>query len=499
MSLNTNWIPMRWPCGLLEVNRPASKQTPAGELKEILAAWAAPEALDLIKGTRVDCLVIPWAAGKPEDQDHQLALQPLIRAGLRMGINFVGEVDGSQGQGTAIAAGLQAGLAGFLISKLEGLPRDAPLILRPSREAVPWDSATPILSVTGNPWPGLALDTVKGDNTAQGGPTGIPWVNSNGWLSLLARQLGREKVLWLEFDPPDSSDLSHPASYGLAITDCEAYGSRWVISLDDSLRAGLTKKDPRANQVWEKLAQTLAFFEHHEDWGQYPAQGFLAVVSDFRGENEFMATEILNLLARRPVQYKVITRSEIASASLAGLKAIIWADPVSPDSEVQSKLLAFVRAGGLLISATYWGPSDSKPAAGEFSDRYEERTMGQGRIVVPKEGFKDPYEVAVDTHLILSRRNDLVRVFNATAVNAYCCADSRAGKRLVQILNYASSGSADYVVVWVRNAAPSARFWSLGSSEPTLLRGVPSRGGLEFQLPSISFYCALEFDVRGNA
>ena len=487
---------MHWPCGPLAAARLAAKQSLTPELKETLAAWADPRSLQFIKGTPVNCLVVPWAAGKPDDKEHQETLGALVQAGIASGLSLVGDVTAKSDLGIIIEAGLKSGLSGFMVPTLDGLPKDAPVIVRAPRSEVPWASATSPLAITENQWPGLALDTTKGD-TAQGGPTGVPWVNSNGWYSLLARKLSRGKTIWLEYDPPDSSDLAHPASYTLAIADGAAYGSRWAISLDGQLRGGLTRKDTRAASTWGKIAACLEFFKEKEAWFAFQPEGSLAVISSYRGDDEFMAAEILNLLARRFVQFRIIERSEAAVWPLTGLKAVLWVDSAGPSAETRAKLAAFVQQGGLLITPTNWGLSRANPTAGGILDRYEVRALGKGRVAVAKEGFKDPYDVAVDTHLLLSRRNDWARVFNITAANTYCCADPQRHRRLVQVLNYASSEPEHPVSVWVRTTNRTARFWKLGEKQLVTLRGIPAVGGMEFQLPSFLAYAALEFELRG--
>jgi hypothetical protein len=489
---------MRWPCGPLEEARLAAKQALTSKTKETLAAWADPQSLDLIQGTPVNCLVVPWAAGTAGDQEHQQRLGPLLRAGTASGISFVGTIGTSPERGPVIDAGLRAGLAAFMIESLEGLPKDAPAILRVPRGGIPWESATSIFIIRENLWPGLGMDNVKEDDTASGGPTGVPWVNSNGWLSLLARRLAGGKRIWLEYDPPESSDLAHPADYAMAVADSRAYDSHWVISLDERLRVGLVQKDPRASSVWESITDSLTFFKEKGEWASYQPMGYLAVVSDFRGDNEFLSTEVLNLLSRRHVQYKIVESSKVASVSLTHLKAVLWIDDVAPDDAVRARLLAFVRDGGLLIAPANWGPSGLKLTRGGLLDRYEVRALGKGRIAVPREGFQDPYDVAVDAHLLLSRRNDWVRVFNAMAVNACCTSDAEGRKLLVQLLNYASADKDHAVSVWIRAASRTAHFWQLDSREPIPLRGGPSRGGAEYRLPSISAYSALEFDMQGG-
>ena len=491
---------MHWPCGPLPAASLAATQKLTPELKETLSAWTSQNALDLVHGSPVNCLIVPWAEGSGADKEQKESIAPLVKAARERGLSVVGTIAGKQGVADSVATGMQAGLAALMVESLEGLPKDAPVILRTPRTGAPWETLTPLYSLTGNLWPKLGLDTVKEGDVANAGPTGVPWVNSNGWLSMLGNHLSHGKSLWLEYDPPESSDLDHPAGYALAIADACAYGSRWMISLDARLRHGLTQKDSRAAKVWEQITSSLKFFEANQRWSRFVPQGFLALTSDFRGDNEFMATEVMNLLSRRHLQYRIIEKSEIVSASLRGLKAILYVDSEPPAAAIKMRLRKFVEQGSLLISPTLWWSVASAPKPGGLLGHYQVYRLGLGSHAVPVEGMTDPYEVAFDTHMLMSRRNDHVRVFNVTASNALMTQDPQSGRELVQILNYTSSGTArpDLASVWIRTTKRSARFWSLGAAEPTLLQGVRSRGGWEFRLPFIPTYSALESAERGT-
>ncbi len=308
-------------------------------------------------------------------------------------------------------------------------------------------------------------------------------------------ELAPGKTLWLDFDPPAASNLLHPAAYALAVADSYAYGSRWVISLDDKLRAALLKGNVQAKSVWEKLCEAAAFFEEHKEWQAFKSQGILAIVSDFRGDNAYLSGEVLNLLNRRQVQFRIIERAKSLPA-LEGLKAILWLDHETPGAEEHAQLLAFVRQGGLVIAAAYWGTPDVKPTEKDPSLRYRLYNVGKGQIAVAEEGFQDPYQVAVDTHLLVSRRNDLVRLYNPETTNCHSSGESLSphkGKRLVQVLNYSSEPAA-YVTLWVNDRVESARFWQFGAAEARNLQGRPASPGTEFDLPPLPVYCALEFE-----
>lgn len=488
MNLDPNWIPMKWPCGPLDLARRGSGTSQG--VRETLAAWAKPAALDLLKGTPINCLVVEWAAGGPDDSAQQQALRPLIEAGQRIGIGIVAQIASGPGLAISVDSAHAAGISAAIVTTPPAESLALPVILQFARDQVAWEKTTPTFSSTGHDWPGLKLDNVHGD-TAVAGPTGVPWVNSNAWFSLLGRELAPGKIRWLDFDPPD--DPTYPPTYAMAAADSLAYGSRWIISLNDDFRAALLKANPLATAAWRETCETLSFFEDHRGWEDFQSQGALAVISDFRGEHAFLSGEVLNLLNRRHVQFQVIEKSKDLSKSLAGLKAILWLDSASPRKDQLSELLAFVRTGGLLIAPDYWGPAGTSEQIRDPAIDYKMYNVARGQIAVPVEGFENPYQVAMDAHLLASRRNDIVRLFNPATASCHASYDPGRKTQLVQVVNYAAQ-PADFVTLWVRNNTRAGLLWKPGAKNAASISGSPAAPGTEFDLPAIAVTCAVEIE-----
>lgn len=492
MTLDPKWVPMKWPCGPLALAQRSKAKAPEAGVKETLDAWAQPASLELLKETPINCLLVEWAADAPEDAPQQEALKPIIEAGRGKGISFVGKVT-AKNAAAAASSGKAAGLAAVLLTEPAGKDLDLPVIVQVARDKVKWDAATSIFSASDNEWPGIKADTMKGD-TAVAGPTGVPWVNSNAWFSLLAAHMAQEKTVWLDFDPPDDSTVAHPADYPLAIADSEVYGGRWIVSLDDQFREALLKGVPSASAMWTKTTETAAFFTRHAQWRTYKPQGILTVISDFSGDNAFTSSETMNLLNRRHVQFKLMERSKALLVPMPGERALLWLDKDAPTTEQLPKVLEFVRQGGLLIAPAYWGPAGVKPTRRDPSIAYQVYNVGQGQMAVPDEGFEDPYQVALDTQLLVSRRNDLARLYNPATTNVHCSFDPVHQHRLVQIVNY-STAPATYVTLWVNTRARAARFWNSGTQDSQIINGVAAPPGTDFGLPTITANCALEIEV----
>ena len=140
-------------------------------------SWQNPSALERLRDTHINCLLI-------EDNS---ALGPVIEQAQRNGVRVI------QGK-----------------------------------------SQPPGITVIQGDWPGIRMSRSGNQDTASTGPTGMPWVDSNGWKVRLAAALNPQSVIWVDVAP--KSPL--PGSYSMCVADAAACGGRWIISLDDQLAAG---------------------------------------------------------------------------------------------------------------------------------------------------------------------------------------------------------------------------------------------------------------------
>jgi transposase len=354
---------------------------------------------------------------------------------------------------------------------------------------VRWDGSAPIVALSEVAWPQIK-PVVRGANV-DSGPTGAPWIDSTSWVSRLAASRAPTKQVWLAFDPPRDLILD-AAAYRLAIADCAATGARWTISLDPKLAAGLAAGNAQALATWRQMNNTLAFFEKRVAWRSYRAQGPLGVISTFSGANEFMATEVLNLAARRNLLYRVIDRTVAESDDLAGLRAVLWVDPQTPPAPLAAKLSAFARGGGLLVlpraaAAAFKGERTLDCAV----SGYEMRALGKGAVAAALRDWDDPYFVALDTHSLVSRRYDPVRMFNASSLWVHYSAQPRGTASLIQLVSFASRpGTA--VSLRIQYPHREVRMQTLESGAPKLLEQVRVGRDIEYYLPAFSTYAALE-------
>jgi hypothetical protein len=483
---------MRWTSGPLEIARRGKAEGFSPQIKATLERFHEPASLDILKNSPIDCLLLSWAAGLPEDAVQQKSAAPLVAAARQRNLSVVGWVEDKADPQAAIAAARSAGLAAVAIPNFKG-QTDFPVIPWGDRAKTPWDAPGSILAVSGNVWPGVAMP----GNGSSAGPTGAPWVDSNGWFVQMARARV-SKPLWMMFDPPAKGRIFAAADYETAVCDAEITGGRWAISLDESVRAGLIEDNPAARGILDRVGATIRFFDQHPDWRTFRSLGVLGVISDFTGENFDMSGEILNLAARRNLQYRVIWKSQALAQPFTGLKALMYADKEAPEAALRKKMMAFAEQGGLVIAGPKWGP-EGTPADPGFDTQFAVRTFGKGRLAVAKDELVDAFQVATDAQFLVSHSNDLVKVYNAASVGCTLVMGSPDGKReLVHVLAFASGWSSGARTVWVHKKYRGASLWSIGAAQPMRIEPVPADEyfGSECRIPAgVPGYFALEFEV----
>jgi hypothetical protein len=489
-----NAIPMRWPGGPLEIARREKTEGFGPRVREALQRWHEPAALEILKDTPVDCLVLSWAAGGLADVEQWRSAAPFIETARRRNLSVVGWIDAAADHRQAVAAAKIAGLSAVAMRRFQG-SADLPVIAWSERQDVPWDSASAAVAVAGNVWPGVNISQGGGDGAA--GPTSLPWLDSNGWYIQLARAR-LHAPLWVVFDPPGKGTVFSAQSYTNAIADSEIAGGRWLISLDDDLRASLAEGAAPALESWRQIAAAARFFRDHAEWKSYRSLGLVGLISDFSGSNFQIGGEILNLMARRDLLFRVIWKAQ-AAASFDALKALVYPDTAVPDAALRRKMTEFVEQGGLLVTGPKWG-AQGKPAPPDFPTQLDVRAVGRGRLAVAREPLSDPYQAAVETQFLLSHRYDLVKIYNSPSSGCTrFTAAPRSGQALVQCVSYADGGrgGGGLRTMWIRDRFAKARLWSIGS-DPVSIAAQSSEeyAGVEYRLPASAprSYVALELE-----
>jgi hypothetical protein len=349
--------------------------------------------------------------------------------------------------------------------------------------------ADPAVALTKGAWPGVRM--ARAGAAADAGPTGVAWVDSNGWLARLIAARHPGAVL-IDAPPPANARLT-AASYLIAMADAAAYGGRWVISLDDSLAAGVADHKPDALATWKRIAAAARFFADHREWADWTPEAVIGVVSDFAGKNEFLSQELLNLLDRAGMHFRIILKDRLPAEPFAGLRAVLYADQEPPAAALRKQILSFVEAGGMLVASPSWGAAPGKPAPGAPVPRFSESVLGKGRIAIAAAAPDDPYVLANDAVVMVSHRYDLVRCWNSGAFASYFTVAPGRAKAVVHLLFYADRGP-DAASVRVVGRWRSAKISTVEEPAPRPVKLAIQKDAVEVYLPQVSQYVVLQLE-----
>jgi hypothetical protein len=397
-------------------------------------AWKDSSALDLIKGSAIDYLLIE------KGYEFEPVRTQALQAGLRIGV-----------------------------------PDEAP---------------SGVTTIKGQ-WPGVK--TARSDaGRVTAGPTGNPWVDSNGWQIQLNATLHPETAVWVNA-PPTENFRGSAGAYLIAVADSGAYGGRWVISLDNQLAGGLAARRPDSLEIWQKLTAAAGFFAQRKAWFGYTPVAVVGVLSDFAGANEFFSHELLNLLARVGQNCRILPKNAITPSSLEGLRAVIYADTQEPAPALRQQVLSFVNAGGTLIASPQWGALPGVPAKrDDESPSFAVRTLGKGRVAMATAGAADPYQWANDSVVLISHRYDLIRFWNGGATGSFYAAAADRKHAVAHLLFYANRGP-DAASVRI-----AGRFRTAKASTPEgpveRIETENQHDAIEVHLPQVPQYVALELE-----
>lgn len=493
MKKHTGLYPMRWPCGPLEVAlRRRQIPTLHDEVKVGLLKWIQPEALELLRGTPINCLIVPWAAGVTEDENQQKQLQPLLVRAKAQGVEVIGRVQSPADFKNAVAGGRAATLSAIAVSSFPETTPSLPVIEWAERQGINWSSSSTAVALSDSVWPGIRSNGGRGGTVATAGPTGIPWLDSNAWLIQWARQRCESKGLWLAFEPAQDESTVDAASYQLALADSESSGARWIVSLDDRFRSALADHQAAALQQWKQITEAIAFFRSRSAWNELCPKAALGIVSEDGDGEAFMQGEILNLLGRRQVPFRILGKVPWKAEETQNLVAVLCSEANPPNHTQRGSLLDFAKQGGLLIVPNTWEKPAGPILSHDLEDDYAIVRLGNGRMAWSREAWQDPYRVAEAVHLLMSRRNDLFRLGNGASISVRCKGSADGRRMLIQMVSFDRRASRVPVSLWVRPQFRTARLWKLGSNESMALSARPEQGGQEFSLPPFATYAAVE-------
>ncbi len=482
------WIPARWDGGPLEIaRRTGDKALADPATRDAIAQWYNPATLKLLEGSPINCLLVTLSAGAaPEiEQQQQKLIREYARAARERGFAILGLVYPGADPSNAVAAAAAADLEGLVadghfpagyIEKLEKALSAA----KSSSVLIPIWRNSARARISRGSVVALAGASPSARNLAdmgiRGAPSSEPWIEANIWRVRSLRLDQGQKAIWISYQP-DSGSAQEYARY---VADAAVAGGRWIVALDDGLRARWSKNEAGALTTWQQIVTFLKFGEEHPEWRRSPSFGNLGIILDVANPDADIADEYMNLVARRQVAYRVILRSQLSAAGLASVRGVLAMDLAPPAEQERQVLQDFAENGGVVVSGPSWGNAPKEEA-------YAELPAGKGRVVVYRD--PDPESVARDMKDLFSQAELGVVPFNVPSVITYANAGDGGKCGLIQLLNYSNS-PATAITIRVSGIFKSARLFTPESAAADL-KLKSSEGKTDFYIPTLSSWGVL--------
>ena len=346
---------------------------------------------------------------------------------------------------------------------------EAPTLAWRAWKEVDWAQPGGVLAIGNGFWPAYSW---KGVADGSAGPTGEPWLDANGWLYLYARSRGGERAVWVSSDPPKDPRTVRQSHLHLLLAEAFAYGGRRPLWLPPEFATALAAGQSRAIDDWKSLAARARWQEAHSAWRSWPAVAPLIILSDFGGDNEYVAGESMLLAARQQAPFWPVYASAAAETDFRDRRAALYLDQAAPAPKLSALLQSFARKGGLVLI----GPSAAVGFAGlqpvnqHPHPRFDIYSLGTGRVAVARAAF------------------------NGGLLHTHAASSPDGNSSLIHIVNYGGESPGHQVVLQVNRPVKSARFHAPGSASPVAatVTGNPARP--EIVLPDVSVYVGVELE-----
>jgi hypothetical protein len=302
-------------------------------------------------------------------------------------------------------------------------------------------------------WPHIRTNWVtrRNDVLQVAGRSAQPWLENNAALIRIiqAADPGATPLLTYAWKPIALSDADEgPAleNYLVAIAEAGSFGADLVLPLHQRFEKDLLLGKPHARAAWKEIRRYIDFYTANLP-NRYRQVADVGVVTS----DPMKSFEVMNLLARHNVPFRLIDAAPLQAGSLAPFKLLILTDQ-SPES---AALAEFARKGGTIVTA--------KPGM-------------------------DPNALALDVRRQLGRENRTIDIWNGITVITAPYDDPDDAGMLVTVVNYAHQPLP--VQMRVRGTFSQVHYES-PEQETTLLSYERRDGYTEFVIPALRIGCRL--------
>jgi hypothetical protein len=199
-------------------------------------------------------------------------------------------------------------------------------------------------------WPHIRTNWVTRNNDVLQvtGRSSQPWIENNAaLLRIIAAAQSSAPTLsypWVPITIADADEGPGLENYLVAIAEAGSFGADLVLPLHERFQTRLLLGQPQARAEWAEIRRYLEFYAWNLP-ARYEPLASLGVVT----AEPMLSYEVMNLLARHNLPFKLVDPKAIAPRALDGIKLLIVLDA---PAAAQDAIAAFERSGGTVRKVT---------------------------------------------------------------------------------------------------------------------------------------------------
>ena len=386
-------------------------------------------------------------------------------------------------QAASAAKSYGNGLAGIILNLHEHENADLKKVLAQLKSARPRLRFLVLEADGKQPQMRGSLVVKRGTVLEVSSPTAQPWIDTNLAVIKVAQRFRVEQVPMYTFswEAPTDSGPDRPTftadDYSLAVAEAGAYHADLILELDERLQKGLEQHDPQAWTLWNQVRVYEKFYSNRRERAAEAAAN-VAIVVDRLDPSD----EVMNLLARHNIPFKVLLADDLRVENLHGFDVlVVFAKPDQAASKrihelaTQGKTAVIVDAHG----AYPWQNGDPV----RLNEHTVAYTAGKGKVLELSEAVTDPETFAQDIRRLVGTQNALLSLWNGLTTIAVPYAEPGGAMRVLELINY--SAEPLRLQVQVKGSFASVRYESPEHECCESLAPVKHNGFTEFVIPDL--------------
>lgn len=338
----------------------------------------------------------------------------------------------------------------------------------------------------------LGSVVIKRDSVLEvSSPTQQPWINTNLAIIKVEQRRHQRQVPLFTFSwsaPHDGQPRILTASdYALAVAEAGAFHADLVLQVDDQLRKGLSNHDADAWALWTQVRSMTNFYSHPTGEVLEPATNVAVVVEKLDPRDE-----VLNLLSRHNIPFKVLLTADLKSVGFEDFDLIIVFS--KPNKLAASQIATLAGRGKTIVLVDAHGSYPwhrSQPM--RMNEHAVSYSLGTGKVLELSESVTDPEVFAQDIRRLLGKRDSLLSLWNGLTTIAVPYKDRSGSMRAIEFVNYATDPLRVQVQV-------KGRFSSIRYETPEhgceSLAPVRHDGFTEFVIPELRIAGRVHLDTQ---